>query len=1429
MRTNRYAVPVFLSFLGTALIFSLFLSSTFSLSQLGTLTERDSLKQRFVSVHKTWPGERIFITNDKPLYNPGETIWFSVFLVEETLLRRPALSEIVYVEILGPKGSVEKQFTLIARGGKANGDFPLSPDAVGGMYKIKAFTRWMQQQNQEVIREIQVQETVLPTLKLKLEFARQAYKAGDELNADFEVTKLDNSALANADLEVSVVAGDQTLVNQKAKTDGSGKYKVSFPVPPLAKGTVPVLNILVRNGEETESITKTIPIVEKDLLVYFFPEGGDFVQGLNSKIAFKVMKPDSTSADAEGWLTNQKGDKIQYVKTLHRGMGFVNLNPKAGELYKIEWKSPVEYTSPLPEPLEKGYGLAAKTSKEEVVIRIQSPVLESVLLVAQMRGKWLWDKAIRAGVGQTEIKVTTKDWPAGVVQFTLFDARKLPRCERLVFVNSDKHLNLNVKTDKARYQTREKVNLSVRATDERGLPVPGLVSVSVVNDALLSYADDKQSNILSSLLLEQDLNTKIENPDFYFSKDAKAPAALDLVMMTYGWRGFTWKKMLEETIDQPASGPEKAVLAGTLVSTIDGKPMAKAKLEIGKIVIYTDTAGHFKFPFIDLTKPAKVKISKGAERVDEQTITTYSDQMLLYYSPYSIVYRPMDNAMMPQEMAMVAGGGNEDDKMAPRKKMAPVKMVKEMAPPPVAEEKVAKNQGKAEKRKIAAGAPAADMIMPRPPRQPPVQEQSPYYLARIFPNLPPTKSAQRTDFKTTLFWSGIVDLDANGRGSYSFYTGDDISSYKAVAQGIGPDGLIGIGEHLFYTELPFSISAKLPVELSMGDDVILPIALTNKTNKVQMVQLSAVLGKGFKTLGELPQSITLNPKQTREIGLRSKAIVAMDSCKISLKMKAGEEEDIWERTIRIVPRGYPVNLSFSGREMSKNFNAEIKNMIPGSLTAHATAFPDVTSDLLAGVESILSEPFGCFEQTSMTSYPNVLVLNYLRQTNKPNPALVSNAEVLLEKGYKKLTSFETKQKGYEWFGGTPAHEALTAYGLMQFKEMQKVAPYVDASMVDRTADWLMSRRDGKGGFLKSAQALDNFGRASDEITNAYIVYSLAEAGSQQLDLEVKKTTEVALQKKDPYLLALAANTLWLLKQNEKAREVTRMLIQKQAENGSWTGLTHSITYSQGEALTIETTGFSILALIRSDEPDKMKIDKAVKFMCDQRKGQGGFGNSQATIVALKALTAYVVFSKRAAEDGAFSLAVNEKDVAKADWKAGTQKAIVAENWAAALKEGQNKLEFTYSVLKDPLPFTVGINYFTSLPPSDPTCKVKIYTTLSGAKVTLGKPLQMTVNLKNSTAEGLPMTMAAVSIPGGCVVSPVQFKELMTSKKIDFYEVRGNKIFLYYRQMSPSEEKNITLTLTPVIKGNYEASASSAYLYYTAEKKDWAKGLNLVVE
>ena len=228
------------------------------------------------------------------------------------------------------------------------------------------------------------------------------------------------------------------------------------------------------------------------------------------------------------------------------------------------------------------------------------------------------------------------------------------------------------------------------------------------------------------------------------------------------------------------------------------------------------------------------------------------------------------------------------------------------------------------------------------------------------------------------------------------------------------------------------------------------------------------------------------------------------------------------------------------------------------------------------LQSLLHEPYGCFEQTSSTSYPMVMAQQYFMTHTGIDPAIIEKTTGLLEASYKRLTGFETPTKGYEWFGANPGHEALTAYGLMQFTDMARVRN-VDKEMVDRTRTWLLARRDGKGGFSLNPRALDSFGGAPVDTTNTYITWALIESGEKGLDREVAAVKASAGSTTDSYIVALGANVLHATGDHAGARQLMDKLAKKQAAAGVVDGANTSITRSGGDALAIETTALSVLA------------------------------------------------------------------------------------------------------------------------------------------------------------------------------------------------------------------------------------------------------------
>jgi hypothetical protein len=573
---------------------------------------------------------------------------------------------------------------------------------------------------------------------------------------------------------------------------------------------------------------------------------------------------------------------------------------------------------------------------------------------------------------------------------------------------------------------------------------------------------------------------------------------------------------------------------------------------------------------------------------------------------------------------------------------------------------------------------------------------------------------------------------------------------------------------------------------------------------------------------DIPTAQVIMPGKGKTIYLDYKVLEKIGYGEFTISFRACGLGDAFTQKIKIAPKGFPVNASFSGQDLEKSYSFEMNKVVNGSLKATFTAFPNIVNDLMKGVEGILHEPYGCFEQTSCTAYPNAMVLDYLKSTDSRDTKTLDYANDLLNRGYKRLTTFETKQKGYEWFGAAPAHEGLTAYGIMEFVDMKKAGADVDQKMVDRTAEWLMSHKDGKGGFQREGHAYHDFGRISDDIMNAYTVYALAEAGYTDLKKEFETSYKKAMDTKDPYMLAMMANAAYKLKETSKADEAMNTLLEKQDKNGSWTGSTHSITYSQGNSLTIETTSISILAILKNPSKNAGALQNAVQYLVGSRSGSGVFSSTQGTILALKALTEYAKFSKKTNEDGPVEIYVDGKKAGEKSYKAGEKGAIIIEGIEEFIKgDGKHDVKVKYAGAKTPLPYSMSLTWNTTLPVSDAACAIDLKTKLAAKTANVGETVRLSATISNKKNEEVPSTMAIIGIPAGFTVQPWQLKELQEKKVFDYYELSGNNIAVYYRGMGPKAVKEINLDLKAEMPGEYDAPASSAYLYYTNEYKTWS--------
>ncbi|MCO4774284.1 MAG: hypothetical protein KDA24_29940, partial [Deltaproteobacteria bacterium] len=498
-------------------------------------------------------GRRIHIHTDKPLYQPGETIWISTYdLASRDLSGDAASTNNATLELISPKGAAVITKVLQRTEGRAHNDLVL-PDGVQGGEYIVRLTAW---DGVSEDRPVIVSAYEPPRVKKKLEFVRKAYGPGDEVTATIEVKRPTGEPLANQTLVGAIRLDGVDLPRVQLTTNGDGGGMVRFTLPSRIDRGDGLLTVLVEDGGVTESISKRVPITLSKIELGFFPEGGRMVEGLPTRLYFEANNPLGKPADVEGRIVDDRGQSVARFRTHDRGLGRVDFTPAVGRTYHATITRPVGIaeTTALPLPEEDGCVLRhfddLDGQQDAVRVSVRCTDERDVVVSAMVRENLLDVAAVHVTPDAPAVAHLRSDEPAlasamGVATVTVFDEDLTPLAERIVFRKRRARLDVSITPDQEAYVPREQVALKVRTTDAAGKAVPADLSLAVVDDTVISFADDKAGHMLSRLYLETEIPGDVEEPNVYFDlTEEKGALGMDLLMGTRGWRTFAWQPVL---------------------------------------------------------------------------------------------------------------------------------------------------------------------------------------------------------------------------------------------------------------------------------------------------------------------------------------------------------------------------------------------------------------------------------------------------------------------------------------------------------------------------------------------------------------------------------------------------------------------------------------------------------------------------------------------------------------------------------------------------------------------------------------------------------------------------------------------------------------------------------------------------------------------
>lgn len=304
-----------------------------------------------------------------------------------------------------------------------------------------------------------------------------------------------------------------------------------------------------------------------DATLDFYPEGGNLVEGIESRIAYELREADGLFCD-EKITIYENGNKLLESTPIHQGKGVFTLTPKSGADYRAELFIKNEkgkkkkHSFKLPKIAEEGAVIKVEDVGDSIEITYSHNLTDAKELgfLILHRGTMGFYEKRPAGTRKVSTRIAKSALPEGVCRAVLFTDNDTPLAERQFFVVHDTPENEDISTVKLRVQANgshpdnlspapgEKITLKI--TREDGKPLKPGTSLSLsISDAATAQKTSYGYNLYTHMLLGSELKGYIPDAAQYFDPhNSNRQKHLDLIMLTHGWTSYDWNRLTRKKI-----------------------------------------------------------------------------------------------------------------------------------------------------------------------------------------------------------------------------------------------------------------------------------------------------------------------------------------------------------------------------------------------------------------------------------------------------------------------------------------------------------------------------------------------------------------------------------------------------------------------------------------------------------------------------------------------------------------------------------------------------------------------------------------------------------------------------------------------------------------------------------------------------------------
>ena len=506
------------------------------------------LVQKIETYKQKYPAEIVFLHTDGDIYSLGEDLYFKAY-IKDFYSSGPGInSKNLQLLLIDPRGRglINKSFPI--ENSRSAGKLVLDNSLTEGKYTLIGFTGLMQNGSPENVfsKEIYVKNIILSPVFVKLFVPDTVYQSYGEAKVTVNLIQPNGKPFPGKKFSYTAKINGTSFVSGKEKSNRKGNAVVEISLPDYNRGSIISVQVIAKYLGIEESNTILIPTQGLPPDIEFFPESGNLIDGLETKVGFTALDHSANPLEIKGRIVDANNTVIKDFKSLSNGLGVFKFTPQAETQYKVEIIEPkgVEQTYSLPKVLNTGTNITFKNrTKDFLSFLINSNLKESsqiIHVIAEMDGIIVWNKQINLK-DSFDLKVPVKELPGGIIRITIFDENRGVLAKRAVFLDKEGS-DIKVETDRNEYIPGEEVNLSISAQNYNGQPVKTDMSIAVIDNNICPDWN-KNPDILTWFLLGPAATNSCFPQHIFFNKKEEAYKIIDCRMLTLNEDKFNWEKV----------------------------------------------------------------------------------------------------------------------------------------------------------------------------------------------------------------------------------------------------------------------------------------------------------------------------------------------------------------------------------------------------------------------------------------------------------------------------------------------------------------------------------------------------------------------------------------------------------------------------------------------------------------------------------------------------------------------------------------------------------------------------------------------------------------------------------------------------------------------------------------------------------------------